>query len=189
MNILDKSRKTLEFDKILEKLAGYTDNEDVKKVLIETEPSTDLEEAKKLQRETTEGVITSLKLGGPPVNLSVVNVTGSAKRAEQGGVLSPKEFMDISRLLYVARRMKSYLSEAAEECEILHEAENSLLTAKQLEERINLCIIGDGEIADEASSELSSIRRRMLQTESASASTGRRSTQPAPGSHIRPQLH
>jgi len=161
MNILDKSRKTLEFDKILEKLAGYTDNEDVKKVLIETEPSTDLEEAKKLQRETTEGVITSLKLGGPPVNLSVVNVTGSAKRAEQGGVLSPKEFIDISRLLYVARRMKSYLSEAAEECEILHEAENSLLTEKQLEERINLCIIGDGEIADEASSELSSIRRRM----------------------------
>lgn len=161
MELSDKSKRVLEFDKILEKLSGYTDNEDVKKRIYELDAATDLGDAKARQHETTEGVVTSLKLGTPPVSLSVKNVTGSARRAEQGGVLSPAELTDVSRLLYVARRMKSYLSETADECTFLQEKQEELLTAKQLEERINLCIIGEGEIADEASSELSSIRRRM----------------------------
>ena len=49
---------------------------------------------------------TLLKLGSPPVNLSVENVLGAVKRTERDGVLHTKELMNISRLLYVARRMK-----------------------------------------------------------------------------------
>lgn len=44
--------------------------------------------------------------------------------------------MNISRLLYVARRMKSYIDESAEECTILHGIEEAIITAKQLEDRI-----------------------------------------------------
>lgn len=161
MNLSEKSRKVLEFDKILDILISYTDNEDVKKRFIMLSPTNNIDEAKLWQRETTEGVITSLKLGGPPVNLSVTNVTGSAKRAEQGGVLSPKELIDISRLFYVARRMKQYLSESAEECTVLREKADAILTQKQVEDKINIAVIGDGEISDEASSELSAIRRKI----------------------------
>ena len=104
---------------------------------------------------------TLLKLGSPPVNLAVADARGSAKRAEQGGVLTARELMDISRLLYVARRMKSYLGEAAEECTVLRELAERLLTAKTLEDKINSAILSEEEIADDASAELSSIRRRM----------------------------
>ena len=104
---------------------------------------------------------TLLKLGSPPVNLAVADSRGSAKRAEQGGTLTARELMDISRLLYVARRMKSYLGETSEECAVLRDISERLLTAKALEDKINAAIISEEEIADDASAELSAIRRRM----------------------------
>lgn len=158
---MKKVLKILEFDKILEKLQDYTESEPVKKRISKLEPFSDIEKARVAQKETTEAMSTLLKLGNPPVNLSVCDVRNSVKRAEQGGVLTPREFMDISRVLYVGRRMKSYLSECSEECTVLGEIREKLLTAKSLEDRINSCIISETEIADDASADLSAIRRKM----------------------------
>lgn len=158
---MKKVLKILEFDKILEKLQDYTESEPVKKRISKLEPFSDIEKARIAQKETTEAMSTLLKLGNPPVNLSVCDVRNSVKRAEQGGVLTPREFMDISRVLYVGRRMKSYLSECSEECTVLGEIREKLLTAKSLEDRINACIISETEIADDASADLSAIRRKM----------------------------
>lgn len=161
MDLKRKSFKILEFDKILDKLASYTESDTVKERIRNLEPAKTLEEAKAWQKETTEAQITSLKLGGPPVNLSLKDVTLSVKRAEQNGVLNLSELLLVCRTLYVARRMKSYLAEAAEECEILHGIGDSLITAKAFEDKINRCIISEEEIADDASSELSAIRRKI----------------------------
>lgn len=157
----NKAFKVLEFDKILERLAAYTESADVKKRIGEIVPYTEVEDAKAAQRETTEAMSTLLKLGSPPVSLSVENVLGAVKRTERDGILHTKELIDISRLLYVARRMKSYIGEAAEECVKLHEIEESIITAKQLEDKINSCIVSENEIADDASPELNTIRRKI----------------------------
>ena len=106
---MKKVLKILEFDKILERLQGYTESEAVKKRIYRLEPFSEKADAERAQKETTEAMSTLLKLGSPPVNLAVADSRGSAKRAEQGGTLTARELMDISRLLYVARRMKSYL--------------------------------------------------------------------------------
>ena len=156
-----KAYKVLEFDKILERLAGYTESDEVKERIRGLEPAKSAEDASKHQRETTEAVTTILKLGSPPVSLSVPGVTGAVKRAEMGGVLQAAELMAISRVLYVARRMKAYLDETAEECGVLREIGENIITAKAIEDRINSCIISETEIADDASSELSTIRRKM----------------------------
>ncbi len=161
MDISNKAHKVLEFDKILEKLSSYTSNEGVKKRLAELKPVAEIEAAREMQRETTEAVITSLKLGAPPVNLSVADVTVAARRAEQGGVLSVRELIAVSRMFYVARRMKSYLSEAAEECGVLHDAEEKIITQRHLEDKINRCISSEEQIADDASPELATIRRKI----------------------------
>lgn len=157
----NKAFKVLEFDKILERLAAYTESADVKKRIGEIVPYTEVEDAKAAQRETTEAMSTLLKLGSPPVSLSVENVLGAVKRTERDGILHTKELIDISRLLYVARRMKSYIGEAAEECVKLHEFEENIITAKQLEDKINSCIVSENEIADDASPELNTIRRKI----------------------------
>ncbi len=158
---MKKVLKILEFDKILDRLQGYTDSEPVKKRIYRLEPCESIDDAKRAQRETTEASSTLLKLGSMPVNLSVSDTRNSVKRAEQGGILTPRELLDISRVLYVARRTKSYLGEISDECEILGGLRDNLLTAKALEDRINSCIVSETEIADDASAELSSIRRKM----------------------------
>lgn len=158
---MKKVLKILEFDKILDRLSGYTDSEPVKKRIYRLEPCSEKADAERAQKETTEAMSTLLKLGSPPVNLAVADMRGSAKRAEQGGTLTARELLDVSRLLYVARRMKSYLGETSEDCAVLRELAERLLTAKALEDRINAAIVSEEEIADDASSELSAIRRRM----------------------------
>lgn len=157
----NKALKTLEFDKILERLSSYTESAEVKKRIYELVPYTELDEARMAQRETTEAMSTLLKLSSPPVNLSAENVLPAVKRTERGGVLHTKELIDISRLLYVARRMKSYIGEAAKECVKLHEIGENIITAKQLEDKINSCIVSESEIADDASPELNTIRRKI----------------------------
>ena len=157
---MKKVLKILEFDKILERMQEYTDSEAVKRRIFRLEPHADIESARAAQKETTEAVSALLGFGSPPVNLSVTDVRSSVKKAEQGGALSPRELMDISRVLYVGRRMKSYLSDCPEECGVLHSIEEQLLTAKALEDKINFAVISEEEIADDASAELSSIRRK-----------------------------
>lgn len=156
-----KAIKTLEFDKILDKLSSYTESAKVKKQIAELVPYNDIEKARAAQRETTEALVTMLKLGAPPVNMTAAEVTGAIKRAEQGGILNTRELLDIARLFYVARRMKAYLSEASEECGVLHEIEEEIITAKAFEDQIGLCIAAENEITDEASSELGTIRRKI----------------------------
>lgn len=159
---MDKSVfKTLEFDKILEKMAGFTESEAVKKRILALSPFATLTEAKKAQAETSEAVNTCLKLGNPPVNFSVKDITGAVKRSEIGGQLSPADLMYVSRVMYVARRIKSYLSDAGEDARILHGLGDAIVTAKPLEESINTAILSETEIADDASADLAQIRRKM----------------------------
>lgn len=157
---MKKVLKILEFDKILEKMQEYTESEQVKKRIYKLEPSEDIETARAAQKETTEAMSTLLKLGNMPVNLSVKDVRNSVKRAEQGGVLTMSELLDIARVLYVARRAKAYLSEVSEECVKLSEIRERLIGAKELEESITSKIVSENEVADDASAELSAIRRR-----------------------------
>ena len=105
--IMKKAFKVLEFDKILDKLSGYTTSESVQKFISKIEPFKDIEKARHAQKETTEAVSALLRQGSPPVNLAVANITGSVKRADIGGVLSPKDLLEISRVLQVARRMNT----------------------------------------------------------------------------------
>ena len=158
---MNKTYQVLEFDKILDQLASYTESETVSDRIRSLEPYTTLSDAQHAQKETTEAVSALLRLGSPPVSLGIPNVTAAIKRCEIGGVLNPKDLLDVSRVLYVARRMKSYLSEAGEDAEILHAAGDSLLTAKALEDQINRSILSETEIADEASSDLGTIRRKI----------------------------
>lgn len=155
-----KTVKALEFDALLERLAGYTENERVKERILAVEPAKTLDEARILQKQTTEAVSCSLKFGSPPVSMNCADVSASVKRVEMGGSLNCEELLRVSRLLYVARRMKSYLEDFGSS-DVLGEACNSIITAKQVEDRINSCILPDGELADDASAELAAIRRRI----------------------------
>ncbi len=155
-----KTYQVLEYYKIIDKLLAYTQSEVVKERIKKLLPNRDIEAARHAQKETTEAVSALLKLGSPPVSLSVPDISAAIKRCDIGGILNAKDLMDISRVLYVSRRTKAYLGELGDNFEILSSAGESLVTQKALEDRINSVILSENEIADDASSELLSIRRR-----------------------------
>ena len=153
--------KTLEFDKILEKMAGFTDSEEVKKKITSLVPFDNLEQAKYAQSETTEAVSICFHQGNPPIGLGVSDITSAVRRCEIGGMLNPKDLMAVSRVLYVARRIKAYIESGGEDLQILQELSSSIYTLRALEDSINGTILSETEIADDASPELASIRRKM----------------------------
>ncbi len=156
-----KTFTILEFDKILKKLSSYTESELVRNRIESLVPEKNLAKAEKLQQETTEAVNVMLKIGAPPVKLSLSNIAGSVKRCEMGSALNIKELMEVSRCLYIARRMKSYIDESSENSVILRSFAEELTTLRAVEDAINSAIIDEEKIADDASPELSAIRRKM----------------------------
>ena len=152
--------KTLEFDKILEKMSGFTASETVKAEILALLPFSDIESARQAQRETTEAQTICLRVGNPPVDLGVKNITPSIRRSSMGGQMSPQELLGVARLLYVTRRMKAYLAEG-EELSILKGMAGALMPDKSFEDKINAIIISETEISDDASKELSDIRRKI----------------------------
>lgn len=153
--------KTLEFDKILNKMASFTESERVRQQILNLEPCGTLEEARMAQAETTEAVNVCFKMGNPPVNLGVRDVTASVKRSDMGGMLNPRDLMEITRIMYVARRIKAYLSDGAKENGILMGLSTSITSDKALEDMINSAILTETEIADDASGDLYAIRRKI----------------------------
>lgn len=156
-----KALHILEFDKILNKMAEYTGNDAVKQRILDLMPATDLGEAEAMQQQTSEAVKLILRYGEPQ-NMTVPHVVPSLRRCAMGAVLSPKELLDIARVLSIARGVKRYLGSAdAEEFPVLGALKQSLTAVKQLEEQLYMCILSEEEIADGASGELASIRRKM----------------------------
>ncbi len=163
---MEKALSILEFDKILRIAADFTSSEAVKTRICALTPSASLAEAMQNQAQTTESARMLLKYGYPQ-SLSAPDITGTLKRCEIGGILSPRELLGIARLAAMARNAKQYLSPAdAGGFPVLSSIAQSITPVKALEEQIGMCILSEDEIADGASGELSAIRRRMRNLQS-----------------------
>ena len=156
---MKKVFKVLEFDKILSKMCKYTESEEVINRINSMDMLT-IEEAKNAQKETTQAVSAMLRRGNPPVNLSVDNICAALKRVEIGAILNPKELLSVARVMYVSRRMKTYLNDAGEDLDVIFALAGSLSANKPLEDKIGSTVLSETEIADDASAALSALRRK-----------------------------
>lgn len=158
----DKVLKTLEYNKIIEKLTDYACSDEAKARCRSLRPSTDLAEINLLQTQTKDALNRLFKAG----NLSfsgVRNLNDSLKRLEIGGSLSTIELLRVCSLLEAAKRAKAFSrSEKDEETnDSLTNFFAQLEPLTPLSEEIRRCIISEDEIADDASTTLRSIRRSM----------------------------
>ena len=106
---------------------------------------------------------------GSPSFGGLYDVGASLDRADRGGCLSPEELLRIAAVLKSARQTKAYSEgegRSAQESSVLDVYFQQITTNKYLEERIFTSILSKDEIADAASSELASIRRKIRQQSS-----------------------
>lgn len=153
--------KTLEFDKILKLLAEHTDNPEVKEKILSLSPADSFSAAEKLLSDTTEGVGIILRRGNPQ-SLKITNVTGAVRRAEMGGVMTMRELIALRDLSVISSATKKYVQEDKSLLEgTITSLSSGLETLSDLRKRIDEVIVSEEEIADSASGELFSIRRKI----------------------------
>ena len=156
-DLYEKSLYKLELDQVLERLAACAGSTEGKARCMQLRPITDLEDVQALLAETTAASELCTKKGNPSF-ADVQNVSASLERADMGGSLQPVELLRIAGVLRSARSVKSYVSEN-EQRTVLSNLFDALSPNKYLEDKIFGAILSEEEIADNASTELSDIRR------------------------------
>lgn len=156
----NKVLQTLEYHKILTQLAGYAASEETKKRIAGLMPSTDLEEIHYLQL-TTADALSRLYKSSQITFVGVHNIGASLKRLSIGGTLNTRELLEIGSLLEVAKRAKAYDrgEKAEEKTDSLSPLFERIEPLTPLHNEIKRCILGEEEIADDASPTLFKIRK------------------------------
>ena len=157
--LYEKSLHKLELPLVLELLAECAGSQAGKDACLNLRPVSDLEEVEALLAETTAASDLCTRKGNPGFG-EVRDVSAALERADRGGTLQPKELLEIGAVLRCARNIKGYVSED-EKATVLDPLFHSLVANKYLEDRIFGAILSEEEIADNASPELSDIRRHM----------------------------
>ena len=162
-DLFQKSIHTLELPAVLEQLAACAVTEEGKERARALSPLTGEEEVQRALDETSAAV-QRLTLYGSPSLSGVKPVAASLQRADRGGALNTKELLEIAAVLRCARTAKEYAGGGEGQKTCIDHLFRSLTANRYLEEKITNSIVGEGEIADSASSELSSIRRSIRAT-------------------------
>ncbi|MCD8026073.1 MAG: endonuclease MutS2 [Clostridiales bacterium] len=157
---MNRHFKTLELDKILEKLAGQTTLDEAHRMALELEPQFDLKKVQTLLKQTDDAVMLSGKFGAPSFG-GAKNCSNQLRRAQAGGCLTTSELLSIVQTLHIIRTVKEWHSRFSSVESSLDCYFSGLVSNKFLEEKITSAIISEDEIADSASSALSDIRRKI----------------------------
>ena len=184
-----KALKTLEYDKIISQLTEYAASPPGKALCRNLSPSSDLEEVRTWQAQTTDAV-TRIRLKGSVSFSGIRDIGGSLKRLDIGSSLSIPELLSMSSLLTAAARAKAYgrheteddgretdsrrssgretdsrdTIEADDRFDSLEPLFAGLEPLTPLNNEIKRCILSEDEVADDASPGLSHVRRSMKVT-------------------------
>lgn len=151
---------TLEYDKILKQLEEYAFCEEAKEKCLSLEPVSDTTELARLQ-ETTADALSRLYKKSDISFSGVHNVSVFIKRLDIGGTLNTKELLSICSLLEAAKRASAYnrFDRTEQKNDSLSPLFSQIEPLTPLHEEIRRCVLGEDEIADDASPALFKLRR------------------------------
>lgn len=158
----DKTLRVLEYNKIVKIVADETVSNLGREIALALKPSNNVYEVKEWLQETTEAADIILKRGAFPLE-GLHDIRTALKKAEIGSMLTIEELLLTSYALASARKIKNFMREERSEKEypIIDDLVNLLNEYRHIENSINKAILNEDEISDNASPELSTIRRKI----------------------------
>lgn len=132
MNIVQKSQKALEYDKILAELANFAKTDQSKKLCLELTPfvkADDIYNQLVLTREA-KNILDFAH------DIPIENIQNFSKLREKNEYFIEEELVDIAKSLRTARVVKNFLKENLEYDSKINEISEKIYTNKDLEERI-----------------------------------------------------
>ena len=154
--------KTLELHKILEMLSHRCVNDASAKAALQIEPVTDIDVVRRELEKTFDAFNVSARFGSPSF-INFPDVSAIAMRAQNGAELSLRDLLDVSRLLSQVEMLKAWRRQFSEDEFKLDYLFECLFDNKWLNSKIVNAVVSEDELSDNASPELSLIRRKILQ--------------------------
>ena len=156
----ERSLRVLEFHKIRAELSKYCVSDMGRERCEALVPTNLIADVRRMQQETEEARVVLTYLGGTPM-IPFADVRASLHLAEIGSALSPRALLDIAACLRAARAARDALVTDRDNTPMLSANASRLTANRTLEQAIGDAILSEEEIADRASTELFSIRRKM----------------------------
>jgi DNA mismatch repair protein MutS2 len=158
----EKTLTTLEFDKVLARLARHVSFSAGRELALALRPSTDYDEVLRNQRLTAEA--RRLREMQPRSGLGGVHdVRQLANKANLGGILEPSELLEVASTLAAGRALKEAVlrlgGPPANKLPLLAEIAGRITELAEATGEIYRCITPRAEVADNASPTLAVIRR------------------------------
>jgi DNA mismatch repair protein MutS2 len=150
----------LEYEAIRQRVAAHATCSLGKELALRMQPATEMDTVLRLLEETKQARTLAEASGRPPFG-GVTDVRGQVMNAGRGGVLAPRDLLDIANTLYGSRRMKAYLSRSQVEAPLVTRHGDGLGEFPEIEQAVERSIDNRGEVVDSASDELQAIRHRV----------------------------
>lgn len=159
---MDSSRhyKALEFDKILELCSEHAICEQAKEMISQLQPHTTYQAACFALEQTGAANQMSVQYGNPGI-VAVHPCEEPLKKASVGAMMSMKELLQIASLLRCTRNLITWRRQFENQQTVLDGIFEAFCANQTLEDDITRCILSEDEISDNASPELSDIRRKI----------------------------
>ena len=155
-----KTLAMLEYDKVIAMLADRALTEGARDLALRLVPASAEKIVIKKQRITADARRLVDAKGYPSFG-GVKNISEILGRAKRGALLQPIELLEVADLLRVSRGLSDYIKTDKHFDTVLDETFSLLNVNRHLEERISRTVVSEEVIADEASSELADIRRKI----------------------------
>jgi DNA mismatch repair protein MutS2 len=153
-----KTLHTLEYPKVLERLAGYCAFAASIEKAQKLQPTNNIDEARLRLAETSEAV--QMLVTRPDLTIGGArDIRQAVDLAAHGGVLAPTDLLDIKSTLVAARTLARTFDRLGEQFPTLHSIASQIPTSLGLVDGITHAISERGEILDSASAALATIRR------------------------------
>jgi len=156
----NKALKTLEYNKITDRLASHASSEPGIKLCRELQPMMDMNEINSALKQTSDAVSRIFRHGSISF-AGLKDIRPLTKALEVGSALGMSELLDICSLLKVAAGARRYGVSEDEAADSLSGLFNVIYDIADVHREIERCILSEDEIADDASAELKNIRRQM----------------------------
>lgn len=162
MSIIQKSRKSLEYDKILNELSKFAKTEQSKKLCLELTPFMRTDDIKRELTYTREAK-TVLDLA---FDIPIEKILDFSKLKEKNEYFIEEELVDISKSLRTFRLVKNFLKENLPSDATLNQLAQSIFSNKDLEDKIFETFDENYMVKPSASIELKGLYSSLKDTES-----------------------
>ena len=162
----EKTKRILEYDKIINELATFAATESGRELCLELGPSIIYDEVLLWQKTTDDAVKIILEKSVPPLS-GFAEIRHIILRAQTQASLSCKELLNVGQFLRAAAKLRGFILNSSGQYEqnIVYQAILKIIPILPLEQAISYAIAGEDELFDHASQALMTIRRKIKDTQ------------------------